>query len=888
MEINHYIFFSIAGLINLFMLILIYFSKERLHTKENDVYKALMWLTVIGAITEIVMVFGVPLLESHYIIKETVAKFFLVTCELWICLLATYTMIVSNKISSANEKVIRITYFIFLSIFFVCVMLTCCLPIEYAYNSTHTSWMYTYGMSTKMVFVTAIIFLTISIFYVLKNKKRYKDKRFVPIYVYIVLSSIVSLLQQLDPSALLITFTETLIIILMYFTIENPDMKMLNEMELAKLQAEKANMAKTDFLSSMSHEIRTPLNAIVGFSSMIETEDTIEGCKENARDIVLASQTLLDIVNGILDISKIEANKMEIVNKNYNLLPELYNLTKLMISRIGEKPIEFKTDFAPDIPFEMYGDIGKIKQVVTNILTNACKYTEKGEIVFSAKCVNEKDTCSLMISVRDTGRGIKKDQMDKLFTKFNRLDEDKNTTIEGTGLGLAITKKLVDMMGGRIAVQSVYGQGSQFAIFIKQKIVKMEGNLEEVLKKDEVLNLEGRRILVVDDNEMNLRVADKLLKTHHLSTKLVKSGTECIDLIKNNEKFDLILMDDMMPHLKGPEVLNLLKQIPNFNIPTIALTANATEGIRESYINMGFDDYLAKPIEKPELVRILKKFLSNGENVTVHDTGVEVKKVAVSDSKSDNAGTNVLIVDDNFLNIKVAVKVLEPYHFNVSYVLSGKECLEKVKTNEYDLIFMDYMMPEMDGIETLQHLKENPSFKIPVVVLTADATDGAEEKFLTAGFDEYIAKPLTKDVLNDIIERRLHKETVVDEDVKKEAPIDKVAYLKENGVDVDHGLELLGDMDMYNETLKIFAEGASERFNKIKAYKESGDMPNYAIEVHGLKSDCKYLGFMHLADISYEHELKSKANDIEFVNSHYDELITESKKIFDIVKKYFN
>ncbi len=872
----------LVTLLYLLLIAGIYFSKKKIDSRDNRLYKAIIITSIIGICIDIVQAVLIKNYQSDTVIF-IFNKLFLVYINVWTWIFTEYALNIGN-LNNKTTKVLSLLSRIGLVVF---TILSFVLQINYFYDGIDK--MYSYGPAAKVVYASGTYFCIIMILSIVINHKKVSVKeksKYFPLATFLLLTGGEVLIQYFHPEALLISPLEAFITILTYFFIENPDVKMLNQMELAKLQAEKANMAKTDFLSSMSHEIRTPLNAIVGFSEMIESEDTIEGCKENARDIVLASQTLLDIVNGILDISKIEANKMEIVNKNYNLVPELYNLSKLMISRIGEKPIEFKTDFAPDIPFEMYGDIGKIKQVVTNILTNACKYTEKGEIKFIVRCINNKDNCSLMISVKDTGRGIKKEQMGKLFTKFNRLDEDKNTTIEGTGLGLAITKKLVDMMGGKIIVQSEYGVGSQFTIYLSQKIVKMEGNLEEVLKKEEILNLEGRRILVVDDNEMNLKVADKLLKTHRLSTKLVKSGAECIELIKNNEKYDLILMDDMMPHLKGPEVLNLLKQIPNFNIPTIALTANATEGIRESYINMGFNDYLAKPIERPELVRVLKRFLSNGQDVTVHDDIVEVKKEPITEISNNE--TKVLIVDDNIINIKVATKALEHYHFNVEYVLSGKECLEKVKTNKYDLIFMDYMMPEMDGIETLHHLKEDPNFKTPVISLTADATDGAEERFLAAGFDEYIAKPLTKEIMDGIIERRLHKSVTVEENVTKEEPVDKVAYLKENGVDVDHGLELLGDMEMYNETLKIFMEGASERFSKIKAYKEAADMPNYAIEVHGLKSDCKYLGFMHLAEMSYEHELKSKANDVEFVNSHYDELIAESKKIFDIVKKYFN
>ena len=279
------------------------------------------------------------------------------------------------------------------------------------------------------------------------------------------------MLAVLYPQLFIIGFVFSLIVIIMYFTIENPDVKLLNELELAKQNAERANEAKTDFLSSMSHEIRTPLNAIVGFSNSILEDETIEEAKAEAKDIIMASQNLLEIVNGILDISKIEAGKMEIVEVEYCPLEVFDNIAKLIKPRIGEKPIELKTNFSPDIPAVLYGDMNKVREVITNLLTNAAKYTEKGIIDLSVQCINTKNKSKLVISVEDTGRGIKPDKIDKLFTKFQRLEEDKNTDIEGTGLGLAITKSLVDMLDGKIEVDSTYGKGSTFTVTLNQRIV---------------------------------------------------------------------------------------------------------------------------------------------------------------------------------------------------------------------------------------------------------------------------------------------------------------------------------------------------------------------------------------------------------------------------------
>jgi CheY-like chemotaxis protein len=279
-------------------------------------------------------------------------------------------------------------------------------------------------------------------------------------------------------------------------------------------------------------------------------------------------------------------------------------------ARLGEdKDIEFRYKLDEAIPFKLYGDYARVKQIILNLLTNAIKYTDKGYIDFTVSCVSNNNICRLIISVEDSGRGIKKESITKLFDKFERLDEE-NSTIEGTGLGLAITKKLVELMNGKIVVQSIFGKGSKFTVVLDQRIVEQEGKAEEIKDIElKPVDLKGKKVLIVDDNNLNLKVAERLLKPYNLECVSLNSGNKCIEEINSGKKYDLILMDDMMPKLSGTKTLEILKSDSKFNTPVIALTANAISGMREKYLESGFSDYLPKPIEKSELHEILIKYL---------------------------------------------------------------------------------------------------------------------------------------------------------------------------------------------------------------------------------------------------------------------------------------
>ena len=775
---------------------ILFHGKKHIKTKETQLFGSMAITNLIGILLEIGCIVSLTILGKKSFISLVINKAFLIYFLVILMIFSMYVVHISEIQDEENikTKLLEIIKIGIQTLFLISTLLVCLLPTYVFIEGDIT---YSYGASVNVVYYMSFLCSLGCIVYLASIRNNIKNKRNIPIIAFVLLMGIACLIQKNFPQITLATSVETLIIFLMFHTIENPDLKLIQELQVAREHADKANRSKTDFLSNMSHEIRTPLNAIVGFSDCILDAKQLEEAKENAKDIVSASQTLLEIVNGILDISKIESGKLDIITTKYNAHKTFTELAKLISTRMKEKGLDFSYYIAPDVPETLYGDQANIRKIITNLLSNACKYTDKGFVRYEVNCVNMNDYTRLIISVEDSGRGIRKESIDKMFTKFQRLDEDKNTTIEGTGLGLAITKQLTELMGGKVIVHTIYGEGSKFTIVLNQRIAETEVTAE-VENYNASLDLKDIKILVVDDAPLNLKVAKKVLEKFNANKiDTCESGNDCIQKIADGNQYDVILLDDMMPKMSGVKTLQILRENRNFKTPVVALTANALSGMREKYLKDGFTDFLAKPIEKEELIRIMNEILGKEDNI------------------------------------------LKP---------------QEMKQEEKTII-----IPVEENIEELLGEKVNLTYK-----------------------EELEKKESTK-----VVEKKiLPVVDILEEDPSSEE--NNIEYLEENGVDVKGALDFLGDIEMYNMTIKDYQEEMNEKWNKILTYYKNKDMDNYSIEVHSLKSNSKYLGFIKLADIAYLHEIKSKENDISFIEKDFKDFEQEYNRIKELVDHYIS
>ena len=595
------IFFSIEAIFYLGLLLLVYFRKKVFKSKENKIYSVLIVVTFIEMLIEIILDIVGPLYETIPEVSYTVAKIYCIFIIMWNCLLCMYVFLVALKMKE-KERNSNISKTILLSFGIALSVASFLLPIDFFYSGKVA---YTYGPSVNVVYVSAIMYSLIGASCLIWNLKEWRDKRFIPVIILVTLGSLCSYVQYKNPGLLLATAVHAFITFLMYFTIENPDVKMIEEYHKAKEISDNANEDKTMFLYNMTNDIRLitkdiNYNTDAAINEMSNKKVDKDLVNDYLRAIKENTARFTTMTNEILDVDSIDSASIKVYDDKYNIKLLLKKIVTLYSDECSKKGLTFRSDIASDLPEYLYGDNLGLKNVLTSILDNSIKYTKEGYIELNVNTIIKNNIARLIITIEDSGVGISPDEMDSIF--YKRKEE-----IDGSNMksNLFTARKLITLMGGTIIPSSNYGNGTTMKIVLDQKIVE-EAN--EKYNKYESF-YDEKKILLVDDNISTEKIISKLLRDTNIKLDYVSLGKEALDKIRGKEKYDLILLDEVMDPLDGVTVMKKFKDIRNFKTNVILLTRNNEYEYNEEYLKYGFSGYLLKPISKDKLFEIIDKYL---------------------------------------------------------------------------------------------------------------------------------------------------------------------------------------------------------------------------------------------------------------------------------------
>ena len=595
------IYFLIEAIVYSMLLMIVYFRKKVFKSKENKVYSILVIVSFFELIVELILDFVGPMYKEIPNVSYFVARLFSFGVELWITILLCYVLFVCLSIKK-KERYIPVVRNIAVVLMIIFTTLNFILPLNFKYDGYIA---YTYGPSVSIIYISAFLYSLIGIVALIRNIKNIKDRRFFPILLFLLVGGIASYIQYMNPGLLLATPIHAFITFLMYFTIENPDVKMIEEYHKAKEIADNANEDKTMFLYNMTNDIRAITkdinndanNAILELNSKKIDKDYMSECLRGIKENTARFTTM---TNEILDVSSIDSANIKIYDEKYNIKLLLRRLVTLYNDKCKEKNLIFRSDIDSTLPEYLYGDSLGLKNVLTSILDNSVKYTSNGYVELNVSTIIKNNIVRLIITVEDSGIGISPDKLDTIFYK-NREE------IDGSNIknNLYTAKKLITLMGGTIIASSNYNEGTTMKIVLDQKLGEL-GN-EKLIKYENTYD--KKRILLVDDNISTNKIISKLLKDTNIELDYVGLGKEALDKIRSKEKYDLILLDEVMDPLDGKTVMKKFKDIRDFNTKVILLTRNNEYEYNEEYLKYGFAGYLLKPINKDKLLEIIDKYL---------------------------------------------------------------------------------------------------------------------------------------------------------------------------------------------------------------------------------------------------------------------------------------
>ena len=658
----------------------------------------------------------------------------------------------------------------------------------------------------------------------------------------------------------------TIVELVTYYLVKRQN-EMNREMQDVIEELRIAERSKSDFMANISHEIRTPVNTVCGMSEMVLREDISDTVRDNVFSIQTAGRNLLSLISDVLDFSELEYGKMNLVEEPYNLTSTINDVINMAIAQKGSKKLEMIVDCDAKIPYTLQGDEQKLRRVILSFVNNAIKFTEAGCITIVISARPEEYGVNLSIKVKDTGIGIAEENLEKLFSSFNQVDTKRNRQEGGIGIGLAIAKKIVSKMGGFISVKSTLGKGSEFQFVVPQKVVD-DRPMISVRNKENVniiayINTEKYDYTEIRDDYMN--------NIRHMVESLEVRYHQC----RNLGEFKRRMEKEIFTHafISVAEYMEDKEYFDEISHQMVVILLQD----RETGMMVGGN---IKCIYKPFYVLSIANVLNGDYSLQRLDgSHLQEKKFIAPEAQ-------VLVVDDNLMNLKVVEGLLRPYKIKVFVATSGKECLKKLDNMRYDIIFMDHMMPEMDGVETAHKIRAKSGIyfqNVPIVALTANAIGGAREMFLEEGFQEYVAKPIELSHLEKVLRKYIPEEKIIqldDVSAPQEEEVTIVEQEAESRINRRRGIQYCGGNEAdYKEILQVYLDTGLQKVREIREKYKEEDWKNYSILVHALKSTSIGIGATELGEMAKELELAAKEGNISYVQAHHREVMHEYEEV---------